>query len=238
MHRERWYREWVKEDDLVAFTIRRKESDLFIRAETELIRESRQALKDCRDQIEDYLRRHPDFVRSLVPVEAEAEARPVVREMAEAGRRAGVGPMAAVAGAVADSVGRELLRFSRQVIVENGGDLFLASRKERILGIYAGASPFSGKLKLKIDPERTPLGICTSSGTVGHSLSFGQADAALIMADTAALADAVATAAGNLVKRPADLEKAVTFARAIEGVRGVLMIMADKMAAWGEVRLV
>ncbi len=125
----------------------------------------------------------------------------IVKTMAEAAEKAGVGPMAAVAGAIAEYVGRELLPFSREVIVENGGDIFLKTQKTRSIGIYAGeSSPFTGKLALRIEPKDTPLGICTSAGTVGHSLSFGKCDAAILVSPSASLADAAATAVGNLIQ--------------------------------------
>lgn len=146
--------------------------------------------------------------------------------------------MAAVAGAYAETVGRELVKASREVIVENGGDIFLASRKKRRVGVFAGASPFSGKLAVEIEPTRTPLGICTSSGTVGPSLSFGRADAAMIVAVSAALADAAASAAGNAVVTVADIPKGIDAVCGLKGIHGVLIIKDDKMGAWGDIKLV
>jgi len=150
----------------------------------------------------------------------------------------GVGPMAAVAGAIAEMVGRELLNFSSEVIVENGGDIFLCHKKMRHIGIYAGDSPLSGKLALEIEPEDTPLGVCTSSGTVGHSLSFGKADAAIVLSPSAALADAAATAVGNMVKTAEDMPRAIEFVREVEGLTGIAIIVGDKMAVWGKINLV
>jgi hypothetical protein len=140
---------------------------------------------------------------------------------------------------MAEFVGRELLASCDEVIVENGGDIFIRTPKKKLLGVYAGdRSPFTGKLFLEIQPSENGLGVCTSSGTVSHSLSFGNADAALIISSDTALADAVATATGNMVKTPADMEKAIGFAKSVEGVKGVLVLMGDKMASWGEVKLV
>ncbi len=121
--------------------------------------------------------------------------------MAAAAQTAGVGPMAAVAGAIAECVGRELLEFSPEVIVENGGDIFLKVSHRRTVGIFAGDSPLTGRIGIQIEARDTPLGVCTSSGTVGHSLSFGRADAVVVLAPAAALADAAATAIGNRVSR-------------------------------------
>ncbi len=91
---------------------------------------------------------------------------------------------------------------------------------------------------MKIDSDKTPLGICTSSGTVGHSKSFGAADAATIIARDAILADCVATQTGNLVKGPDDLKAAIDYARSVDGIRGALVIVGDKLATWGDIELV
>ncbi len=103
--------------------------------------------------------------------------------------------------------------------------------------MYAGDSPLNGKIALKIYPEKTPLGICTSSGTVGHALSFGKADAAVVISKDAFLADAVATAVGNRVKSVSDIEKAMEFASKIEGIEGVLVIIGDSIGAWGDIEI-
>ena len=124
----------------------------------------------------------------------------LVKEMIRVSTLANVGPMAAVAGAMAEFVSKDLLKISKQVIVENGGDIYLATSRERTIGIYAGTSPLSMKLGITISPEDSPLGVCTSSGTVGPSLSFGKADAVCILSKSAALADAAATAVGNVVR--------------------------------------
>ncbi|MCX8126916.1 MAG: UPF0280 family protein, partial [Dehalococcoidia bacterium] len=150
----------------------------------------------------------------------------------------GVGPMAAVAGAIAEEVGKDLLEFSPEVIVENGGDIFMKVTKDRLGGIYAGDSPFSGRIAVRVRAADTPLGIATSSGTVGHSLSFGKADAAMVLADSACLADAAATALGNLVVSSADIVPAIEWARRIPGLRGVLVIKGGDMGMWGRVQLV
>jgi hypothetical protein len=123
------------------------------------------------------------------------------------------------------------------VLVENGGDVFLKTRVPRRMGIYAGSSPLSGTLALKIAPQQTPLGVCTSSGTVGHSLSFGCADAAVILSSSAALADAAATAVANEIHGPEDIPKGIERARAIEGVTGAAIIVGDQLGAYGEVEL-
>ncbi len=162
---------------------------------------------------------------------------PIVREMIRTSRLAQVGPMAAVAGAIAQYVSKDLLALSKEVIVENGGDIFLSVRKERVIGIYAGSSPLSLKIGIRIDPADSPIGVCTSSGTVGHSLSFGRADAVCILSASAALADAAATAVGNLVHEKKDIETGLEKGKEIPGVLGTLIIVGDRTGAWGNIRL-
>jgi len=162
----------------------------------------------------------------------------MARQMAKAAAVAGVGPMAAVAGTLSQALGEKLSTCCRECIIENGGDIYLYSQRERRVAVFAGPSPFSNKIAIRILPEETPLGICTSSGTVGPSLSFGQADAVVIKARDVALADAVATAAANLVKNEDDLIKAIEFAQNIKEVAGILAIKNDKLAAWGEIEII
>jgi hypothetical protein len=130
------------------------------------------------------------------------------------------------------------LTISPDVIVENGGDIFMASTRKRLVAIFAGESPFSGRLAVEVPPEKGPLGICTSSGTVGPSLSMGKADAAVILAQSASLADAAASAAGNVVHTPKDVKKGVGLAKKIRGILGAIVIKDDRLAAWGDVNIV
>lgn len=237
MYQPRSYRHWIKDRDLVSFHVALKETDLHLRAQSNLRREALGAIRGCRTPLERYIERHPSFLTALEPVPVAEDAPKIVREMAEAAQKAGVGPMAAVAGAIAEGVGRELMRSSAEVIVENGGDIFLSTLKRRLVGVYAGESPFTGKIALQVEAEETPLGICTSSGTVGHSLSWGRADAVIVLSPSAALADAAATAIGNLIKDAADITRGIDFAQGIEGVEGVLIIKDDKIGIWGEVKI-
>jgi ApbE superfamily uncharacterized protein (UPF0280 family) len=149
---------------------------------------------------------------------------------------AAVGPMAAVAGAVAQHVGQSLLEHSPQVVVENGGDIFLHTRTPRTVALWAGESPLSDRVALRI-PGDSELGICTSSGTVGHSHSLGKADAATVVADDAALADAVATALGNRVRCAEDAQEAVRWALDMSGVRGAVVICGAQLSAGGDIEL-
>jgi hypothetical protein len=237
MYEPRVYRHWVKDKDLVSFNVMVKETDLYIRATTNLERKALKMVMKYRDLLERYIEQYPSFLSSLGPIAVEDDAPGIITEMAEAARKAGVGPMAAVAGAIAEFVGNELLAFSPEIIIENGGDIYLKSLKKRLIGIYAGKSPLTGKIALEISGEDTPMGICTSSGTVGHSLSFGKADAAIVLSKSATLADAAATAIGNIITQPADIPLGIELAQSIDGVTGVIIIKDDKIGLWGKAKL-
>ena len=215
-----------------------KETDLYIRARRLLKDKAFEIVQRQRALLENFITRHPGFLTALTPFPVGDEAPAIVRTMEEAAEKVNVGPMAAVAGAFAEFVGRDLLKFSAEIIVENGGDIFMKTAKSRLVGVYAGEdSPLTGKIALKIEPADTPLGVCTSSGTVGHSLSFGKSDAVVVLSASTALADAAATAIGNIVKEETDIEKALGFARSVTGLVGVAVIINDKMGVWGKVNL-
>ena len=202
MYQPRTYRHWVKDKGLVAFNVTVKETDLYISARSDLKRQAHKLVLKYRHMLGEYIEGHPSFLTSLEPVAVDDDAPPLAAGMAEAAGKAGVGPMAAVAGAIAEYVGSGLLALSPEVIVENGGDIYLKSLSKRLIGIYAGKSPLTGRVGLEIEGKDTPLGVCTSSGTVGHSLSLGQADAVIALAPSTALADAAATAIGNRIHQP------------------------------------
>lgn len=237
MYQPRTYRHWVKNKDLVAFNVIVEETDCYISASTHLYHKARKSILKYRGMLKKYISTHPLFLTTLEPVAAETEAPVIVQAMAQAGEQALVGPMAAVAGAIAHFVGEELSDFSPEVIIENGGDIYLRSQKDRLIGIFAGKSPLSGKIGLEISGKDTPLGISTSSGTVGHSLSFGKADAVLVVAKTAILSDAVATSIGNIIMNSADIPLGLEKAQCIRGVSGILIIKDEEMGVWGKIKL-
>ncbi len=233
----RTYRHWIEGDDLIAFNVTVKETDLYIRALRNLKRKAQRIVLKYRSQLEEYIERNPDFLTSLEPLAVPEDAPHIVKQMALAAQEAKVGPMAAVAGAIAELVGNELSDFSPEIIVENGGDIYLKSLRKRIIGIYAGKSPLSGKIGLEINATETPLGICTSSGTVGHSLSYGSADAVVVVAASATLADAAATAIGNMIKKPDDITSSIEFTQSINGLKGLVVIKDEHIGIWGDIKL-
>jgi len=236
-YQERTYRNRLPEYGLVSFQVTVKETDLYIKATRDLKEMAREAIIHHRLQLEQYIIKHPDFFRSLVPLASDEFAPPIVRDMLQAAQICGVGPMAAVAGAMAEAVGKDLLAASPEIIVENGGDIFIRSASELRVGIFAGSSPLSFRVGLKIPGASHGWGVCTSSGTVGPSLSFGRTDAVCVLAPSASLADAAATAVGNLVGSPADIPDGLEKAQSIPGLTGVVVIIGDKLGAWGDMEL-
>ena len=233
----RTYRSFSARKGLVSFRVQVRESDLWIQAEQSLKKEAIDLLLRCRAHLEGYIANFPDFATSLAPWKITGPAPPIVRSMARAGMAAGVGPMAAVAGAVAQYVGQGLQVLSREVIIENGGDVYALVEGSLFMGIFAGNSPLAGKIGLRLDGQGKPLSVCTSSASIGHSKSFGKADAVVIVAKDCSLADAVATAAANLVESPKQVGRAVDFARAIPGITGVVSICESQLATWGDLEL-
>lgn len=232
------YRKRARARGLVPFHVVIKETDLWVSADVNLERETRDLAFECRAQVETYMSARPEFATSLVPLRDDPYAPPVVREMIEVTRKLGVGPMASIAGAIAQYVGDGLLKFTNQVVVENGGDIFLKANRPVTISILAGASPLSGRVGLLIPVRQMPLGVCSSSATVGHSLSMGIADVVCLVSSSAILADGAATALGNKINKKADLEKASGWGHQFAGILGGVIIVEDKMSAWGDVELV
>lgn len=228
----------MKSQGLVRFNVTEFESDLEIFAKFNLENEAREQLKKYRSEIQKYIDVHPEFLTSLVPLKAQDDAPEIVKHMCLAAEAVGVGPMAAVAGAISQYVGMALIKYTDEIIIENGGDIYMKNKTDKHILIFAGNSPLSNKIALLISGENKSVGICTSSGTVGHSLSFGKADAVVTISEDALLADAAATAVCNMVKSADDIKKSIDFAKSVPGIDGVVIILQDKLGAWGNITLV
>ena len=192
-----------------------------------------------RHNLEAFIRGCPDFSTTLIPLNLSVQdldnAPESVRRMHRASSASGLGPMAAVAGTMAQLAAEESRRCgSLESIVENGGDLFLDCREPVILGLYTGGNRRFGPLALQIPPNMMPLAVCSSSGRMGHSLSLGDADVVTVFSKDASLADAAATLGGNLVTPDAQIEEVLNRLAAIEGIRGALIIRDDKFGAIGD----
>lgn len=196
------------------------------------------ALKN-RKQIEQFISKVPEFETSLSPLNLNRKEKPIiVRLMLKAGEIAGTGPFASVAGSISQLSAEAGNRSgASNILVDNGGDIALRGDKSFRVGIYAGDSTVSGKLVLLIKPSELPMGICTSSSSVGHSMSFGQADAVVISAEEASVADAVATEVGNKVKGDeveSSVKRGLDRADDIPEIKGCLIIREDHVGTVGE----
>ena len=238
-YRQRTYRNTVNAGGLVSSVVTVRETDLHILAAKPMDDQAYDAVYLYRNQLENYLARNPDFLTALAPLPPDPLAPPIVRAMLEAARAAQVGPMAAVAGAMAEYVGRDLLAAGTdEIMIENGGDIFLKRQKECLVAIFAGQSPLSQRMGIRIPAAQMPIGICTSSGAVGHSLSLGKADSVTVLAPSTPLADAVATRLGNEVSGRGDINRALQVAQSIPDISGVVIILDNQLGAWGAVDLV
>ncbi len=235
----RTYRSLALRRGLVGFRVCIQETDLYIQTDRKLEKEVSDWVIEARFAIETYIRSHPNFLESYVPLSDDPLAPPIVQEMLRASSVARVGPMAAVAGAIAQYVGQRCMEItSGEVIIENGGDIFLWVSGPVTSAIWAGNSPFTGQIGILLADVSRPFGICTSSGTVGHSRSLGRADAVTIVSRSVSLADAAATAIGNTIKTERDIAPGIELAKEIPGILGGIIIKGSRLGAWGQIELV
>ncbi len=216
------------------------ESKILFQSESaEAIEAAIQSIQHHRRELEQYIHMRPSFRYTLRPIPVASDAPRIVRLMAESTRSLNIGPMAAVAGVLADLAVQSMLESNVEVaIVEDGGEISAQSRRVFNVGLYAGTSDLAGKIGFQVTASECPIGIGTSSATVSHAFSFGEADAATVFTDTAAYADAAATAVCNAVKGrniEASVQKGLTVADKIEGVRGALIVRGDCVGVVGKI---
>ena len=189
-----------------------------------------------RTLLETYLTAHPAFLHSLTPVAPLTEAPEIARRMAAGSRKAGTGPMASIAGTIAQlSAEAAMQAGAEEAIIDNGGDLYLYSGNAVRVALFSGTASFSGKLALKIEPAYMPAAVCSSSSKMGHSKSFGDCDLATVIADDAALADAAATMACNCVQKKEDINRVLERTMSIRGIRGIIIIKDDRIGISGKI---
>ena len=237
----RTYRNQFNIERFQSFEIKHLETGLWIGVNPSSFKEKMKAvafdkIKELRIRLDEYILSEPFFKKSLKPFQPAENAPGEAKEMAAAAEKAGIGPMSAVAGLFAREVGEALLQnFSvEEMVIENGGDIFALLKDELMLSVFAGESPLSERIGLVIPPEKSKLGICTSAGTVGPSLSFGNADAVVVICEDVLLADAFATAFGNKVKTPNDVEKVINQSEKYPEILSMLIVCEDKIGIRGD----
>lgn len=238
---ERTYRSQFNPERFISFETKYKETDLWIGIDTASFNEEMKTLaaaktEELRKKLDNYIETEPFFKKSLKPFSPVETAPEEAKDMAIATEIAGVGPMAAVAGLFAREVGEAILQnFSvEEMVIENGGDIFAVIKNELVLSVFAGESPLSERIGLVIPAETGKIGICTSAGTVGPSMSFGKADAVVVICKDAVLADAFATGFGNKVKSPNDVEKVINQSEKFPEILSMLIVCEDKIGIKGE----
>lgn len=237
----RTYRSQFNTERFTGFEISYLETDLWIGVDTgsfqPKIKELALAkIKSLRNKFDEYIKAEPFFKKSLKPFHPTEIAPSEAIEMAVAAEKVGIGPMSAVAGLFAREIGEEIIQnFSvNELVIENGGDIFALLNKELVLSIFAGESILSERIGLVIPAEKSKLGICTSAGTVGPSISYGKADAVVVVSEDVLIADAFATAFGNKVKTPNDVEKVIKQSEKYPEILSLLIICEDKIGIRGD----
>ena len=194
---------------------------------------AKKAVLKIRRDLECYIHDHPEFETSHTPLIPCSRSPDIIQRMCMASTKVGIGPMASVAGAVAEAAVTAILEAgSKEAVVDNGGDIALYIREPIRIGIFSG---FGGvhNLALEVEPSESSFGICTSSGTVGHSFSYGKADAALVVSEDILLADAAATALGNRIHGVSDIKQAFDPFTSIREIEGAMAIFGQRIGIWG-----
>jgi uncharacterized protein len=241
MIEQRTYRTQFSQQRFRSFTVNYKETDLWIGVDPDSFREEMKEIalrkvKELRTILEEYLLKDPVFGKTFEPHLVEQNAPEIVKSMADAAAQANVGPMAAVAGTFSEAVGRHLMeQFDiHELVVENGGDIFLKIEKNLLMSVFAGSSPLSEKIGIEIQASESPLGVCTSAETVGPSVSLGKTDATMIVCRSAAMADALATTFGNLVQTPEDVQQVIAQTEQFQEILSAVIICRDKIGIRGK----
>ncbi len=231
--RDRFYRSlfWEKYSFRVVFS----ETDVFCLSDRDVEREVSSLILEERLRVNEYALKNPEFLRSLEPIPVDPSAPPIVKNMLWSSLLAGVGPMASVAGALVEEVGVKFFRKVGTLILENGGDIFFYRRKGGVVAIYAGESPFSGRIGVKIPEGDRFWGISTSSAKVGHSMSFGSAHAVTVVSRSPALSDAHATSICNMIRKKGDVDRILKLVQNgfFGEIEGLVVIFGDVLGVWG-----
>lgn len=237
----RTYRTQFNTKRFTGFIVNHLETDLWIGIDPVSFREEMKdvalaKVKSLRKKLDDYIQTEPFFKKSLKPFHPADFAPVEAKQMAMAAEKAGIGPMSAVAGLFAREVGEEIIQnFSvKELVIENGGDIFVLLKETLVLSVFAGDSILSERIGLEIPADKNKLGICTSAGTVGPSISYGVADAVVVVCEDILLADAFATAFGNKVKSPDHVEKVIKQAENHPEILSLVIICEDQIGIKGE----
>ena len=231
------YRSFVQNKEKFFWHVIYKNSDLLISSDKDIKNKIEEPVKKIYKDLEFVMKKDPAFLKSLSPVIIKPFFPPIIKEMCRLSKSFKVGPMAAVAGTVNDYLSAHLLKYCENLLIENGGDLFLKSNRDLNIGVYLKNSYFKNKLILKVRTKDMPCGVCASSSTFGHSLSLGKCDLAVAQSKSTIEADAAATAVANSVNSADDIEKSIDYFNKIGNLTGLLVIKDNKIGVWGSIEL-
>lgn len=241
MFEPRWYRRMMEGERFTSFQVTHFETDLWIGVNPSSFHPSMpqfvlNKIIEIRSVLDQFIISCPSFKTSLTPIANDGKAPYYVQRMMDVTQKSNTGPFSSVAGMFAEETGKALLESYpiQEVIVENGGDIFIYIKKDLEVSVYAGNSPLSNKIALIVPASQGPLGLCTSSATVGPSLSLGNTDATMIACSDTALADAFATLFGNIVKSQRDINEALLLSEKFPEILSILIIVGDQFGIKGK----
>jgi uncharacterized protein len=232
------YRKVVTAKSSYRWLVSYRHSDIFISCDKDIVDRLRLPLEEVYSELDNFIKENPVFLKNLLPLEPQSYYPETVSKMCSISGKFNVGPMAAVAGTVNDCLAKNLLKHCSSLVIENGGDLFVKSGSDVTINLYLENPYFNNSISIRVKGVDTPCGICSSSGTFGHSYSMGKCDLATIIASSSAAADAAATAAANSVKNQDDIQPAIDYFRTFEDISGILLIKDKKIGMWGKFELV
>ena len=231
------YRSKVRYKQKYNWRILYKYSDILISCDTDVSPRLEKLIREIYCLLGTRIKEDPAFQKSLSPLKSKPGYHPVIREMYHKTAIFNVGPMAAVAGAVCDYMANDLGSCCRRLIIENGGDVFIKSDEDTDVGVYLNNKYFTDKIYLKVKAGDTPCGLCSSSGSFGHSLSMGKSDLVVVMAKSTIAADGAATSIANNINSAQDIFKTINNYKSIKDITGILIIKDDKLGIWGNIEL-
>jgi ApbE superfamily uncharacterized protein (UPF0280 family) len=231
------YRNKISAEGKYSFRLDYKYSGLYIICDQDLSSELEEPVLSFYRDVETVIAKQADFEKSLVPIKAGEDLPRTIKEMCNAGEVFNVGPMASIAGALCDHLAKSLIDRCSFLMIENGGDVYIKSSDPLEVGIFIKNTYFKDKLTLIIEAGQTPCGICSSSGSFGHSLSLGKSDLVTVLSRTATIADAAATSIANTINSEEDIDKAIARFSQYGEVEGLIIIKNKRIGLWGKLQL-
>jgi ApbE superfamily uncharacterized protein (UPF0280 family) len=232
------YRSKVRSRNRYNWRILYKYSDILVSSDKNVGDRLKKLVKEIYSILESHIKENPSFQKSLSPLESKPRYHPVIQKMCIKSAVFNVGPMATVAGAVCDFLAGGLDKCGRCLIIENGGDVFIKSDRDVNLGVYLKDKHFADKLYLRVRKDYMPCGLCSSSGSFGHSLSMGKSDLVTVLAESTISADGAATSVANSINSSEDISKTINSYKTIKDIRGILIVKDDKLGIWGNIELI